>query len=192
MKNRALPRQRRFCFCRQRDIYNARSIVQIRAAFRSNNFALGTEMTLIGERSPFFALLRARTKALGGLFNAHLHIDRAGTLDDRYFAANAISVLDNSHISLQRKHHLIGAVHAGPAYRRDDLVARANATIDIMVAAGTTRADSMVDVTDDGIGLTALETMREVSVARRPEIDLRLAAYSPLGFKDAEPGRWRV
>jgi len=152
---------------------------------------VGTEVTLIGERSPFFALLRARTEALGGLFNAHLHIDRAGTLDDRYFA-DAISVLDNSHISLQRKHHLIGAVHAGPAYRHDDLVNRANATIDVMVAAGTTRADSMVDVTDDGVGLTALETLRQVSIARRPEIDLRLAAYSPLGFKDAEPGRWRV
>lgn len=126
------------------------------------------------------------------MFNAHVHLDRAATLADSYLEHESFSVLDNSHISLQKKHHLIGAIHAGPAYRTPDLVARANDTIDLMVAAGTARVDSMVDVTDDEVGLSALATLGRVRDERRAEIDLRLAAYTPLGFIDAEPGRWRV
>jgi len=32
--------------------------------------------------TPFFTRLRQRIAALGGLCNAHLHLDRSGTLDD--------------------------------------------------------------------------------------------------------------
>lgn len=150
------------------------------------------EMQRLGERSPFFAQLRSRVLELGGLFNAHLHLDRAGTLEDRYFAAAKFRVLENSHISLHKKHSLINAIHAGPAYAADDLERRADDALDVMVAANTARADSMVDVTDDEVGLSALATLRKVSRRRRGEIDLRLAAYSPFGFKDAEPRRWQI
>lgn len=149
-------------------------------------------MLRIGERSPFFRLLRQRIDAVGGMFNAHVHLDRAATLDDSYLEREPLNVLNNSHISLQTKHHLIGAIHAGPAYRADDLAARAGETLDVMVAAGTTRVDSMVDVTDDDVGLSAIATLGQVRDSRRGEIDLRLGAYTPLGFTDAEPGRWRV
>lgn len=149
-------------------------------------------MTGIGARSPFYAALRERITALGGAHNAHLHLDRAGTLDERYFAEIRLKVLENSHISLQEKHHLIGAIHAGPAYEKADLSRRVNETLDIMVQANTTRADTMVDVTDDEVGLSAIKTLGEIRDARRDEIRLRLAAYTPLGFTDAEPGRWRV
>lgn len=146
----------------------------------------------IGRRSPFFSRLREEISRLGGMHNAHLHLDRANTLDDRYFEHAGLRVLDNSYISLQKKHALINAVHAGPAYEADDLTGRVNDTVDVMVAAGTTRADTMVDVTDDRVGLSALQLLGSIRDARRHEIDLRLAAYSPLGFLDSEPGRWAI
>lgn len=149
-------------------------------------------MGFLGGRSPYFVRLREEIARLGGMFNAHLHLDRAGTLDDRYLDVAKVKVLENSHISLQKKHYLINAIHAGPAYQADDLAARVNDTLDIMVAANTVRADSMVDVTDDGVGLSALSLLGEIRDRRRPEIDLRLAAYSPLGFRDSEPGRWAI
>lgn len=148
-------------------------------------------MRTIAERSPFFAQLRERIGSLGGMHNAHVHLDRAGTLADRYFAGS-LKVLENSHISLQQKHHLIASIHAGPAYQSEDLERRANETLDVMVACNTTRVDSMVDVTDDEVGLSALKTLAGIRDARRDQIELNLAAYSPLGFKDSEPGRWRI
>lgn len=146
----------------------------------------------IGTRSPFFQRLRQQIAALGGMFNAHLHLDRAGTLDDRYFQYANLRVLENSHISLQKKHHLINAIHAGPAYQAEDLRRRVDDALDVMVETNTTRADTMVDVTDDAVGLSALETLCAIRDRRRGEIDLRLAAYSPLGFLDSEPGRWAL
>jgi len=59
-----------------------------------------------------------------------------------------------------------------------------------MVAAGTTRADTLVDVTADGVGLRAFQVFRETKARRRGEIELGIGAYSPLGFRDDEPGRW--
>lgn len=148
--------------------------------------------TFRGERSPYLARLKEAIAGEGGLFNAHLHLDRAGTFEDRYFEATGLRVLENSHISLQHKHYLINAIHAGPAYETDDLKRRVDETIDVMVAAGTRRADTMVDVTDDVVGLSALETLGAIKGRRGSEIDLRLAAYSPLGFRNSEPGRWRI
>jgi cytosine/adenosine deaminase-related metal-dependent hydrolase len=150
-------------------------------------------MRRLGDRSPYFSRLRDEVARLGGMHNAHLHLDRAGTLDERYFAqAGNLSVLDNSYISLKKKHSLINQIHAGPAYEPEDLAARVEETIDVMVEAGTALADTMVDVTDDRVGLSALELISGIKRRRAGEIELRLAAYSPFGFRDDEPGRWRV
>jgi cytosine/adenosine deaminase-related metal-dependent hydrolase len=150
-------------------------------------------MRRLGDRSPYFSRLRDEVARLGGMHNAHLHLDRAGTLDERYFAqAGNLSVLDNSYISLKKKHSLINQIHAGPAYEPEDLAARVEETIDVMVEAGTALADTMVDVTDDRVGLSALELISGIKRRRADEIELRLAAYSPFGFRDDEPGRWRV
>lgn len=140
--------------------------------------------------SPFYEQLSARVAELGGLFNAHLHLDRAGTLPDHYMAHGDHRILDSSYISLHEKHNLINVLHSGPAYDRDDLTSRVNACLDAMVACNTVRADTMVDVTADAVGLSALETLLTIKHARSGEIDVRVAAYSPLGFTDTEPGRW--
>lgn len=140
--------------------------------------------------TPFYQRLAATIEKLGGIFNAHLHLDRAGTLDDAYLAGIGYRVLDNSHVSLHRKHSMITDLHRGPAYEPRDLHERVNAYLDMMVAVGTVRADTLVDVTADGIGLSALQALLEIKRARAKDIDMRVGAYSPLGFTDAESERW--
>lgn len=146
----------------------------------------------MGKVTAFHDQLAAAINAGGGLFNAHLHLDRAGTLDDAYLQSSGHRILPNSHISLQKKHSLINSLHAGPAYEKMDLCERVHEAIDLMVACRTTRADSLVDVTADRVKLSALETMLEIKRQRADEIDLRIGAYSPLGFLDSEPERWEV
>lgn len=87
---------------------------------------------------------------------------------------------------------MIGGLHAGPAYDKTDFFARVNQALDDMQAVGTVRADTLVDVTADRVGLKALGWMKEIQAARRSDIDLRCAAYSPFGFQDSEPERWEL
>lgn len=149
-------------------------------------------MPIHSDKHPFYQQLAVRIRELGGMLNAHLHLDRAGTLDDRYMESAHHRILETSHISLHQKHHLIHDLHAGPAYDTEDLTRRIQTHLDIMVACNTRRADTLVDVTADRVGLNALRLMKEIKQQRAHEIDLRIGAYSPLGFLDSEPQRWEI
>ncbi|MAY03223.1 MAG: hypothetical protein CMQ38_09650 [Gammaproteobacteria bacterium] len=126
----------------------------------------------------------------GGMHNAHLHLDRAGTVAEKYLPES--SILNTSYVSLHEKHAMINQLHEGPAYDREDLEQRINQSLDIMLECNTRRADSLVDITADRVGLSALECMQEIQQARRNEIELRIGAYSPLGFRDDEALRWEL
>lgn len=143
-------------------------------------------------QTPFYQQLDAEIERLGGMHNAHLHLDRAGIIDERYFHDYPMQVLNSSHISLQKKHHLIKNLHYGPAYETEDLTRRVNQCLDVMVDCNTRIADTLVDVTADCVGLGALQTLAGIKQARAHEIELRLGAYSPLGFNDDEPERWEI
>ncbi len=142
--------------------------------------------------SPFYLQLTEAVRALGGYFNAHTHLDRAGTMDARYWREAGLRVEDNSHISLHEKHRLIADIHRGPAYDREDLMARVTAHLEAMQAVGTRRVDTLADVTADRVGLTALETILEIKAQWADRMDVRVAAYSPLGFPLSEPRRWEL
>ena len=142
--------------------------------------------------TPFYQKLDAAIAELGGMFNAHLHLDRAGTLDEVYMEEAGHRILENSHVSLHEKHSLITELHKGRAYESNDLDERVNAYLDVMIAVNTTRADTLVDVTADGVDLSALRAMLKIKRRRAKDIDMRVGAYSPLGFTDAEPQRWEL
>ena len=63
-------------------------------------------MFSLPRRTPFYEQLETRIAELEGMFNAHLHLDRAGTLLDKYFEPAGIKVQEHSAISLHEKHHL--------------------------------------------------------------------------------------
>jgi cytosine/adenosine deaminase-related metal-dependent hydrolase len=140
--------------------------------------------------NPFYDKLRDEIRALGGMHNAHLHLDRVYTLDDHYIEHSGHRILENSHISLQKKHSLINALHSGPAYEEEDLRRRVNACLDAMVACDTRRADTLVDVSADAVGTSALDVLMDIKRQRAGQIDVQVGAYSPLGFRDDEPQRW--
>jgi len=139
--------------------------------------------------TPFFIQLRREIAQRGGIFNAHLHLDRSGTLEE---TQALIGDEGMSHLSLTKKHGLIPLIHASDVYDVSSLGRRVGYFLDLMEQAGTTRADTLVDVTADRVGLTALQKFLELKHERRDRFDLRLGAYTPMGFMDAEPERWEV
>ena len=141
---------------------------------------------------PFFEALDRLIRAKGGACNAHLHIDRAGTYDETVRLLQARGVRDGANATLAGKHSMIPMIHASPLYDRASLIERVSFYLDAMIEVGTTRADSVVDVTLDRVGVTALDTLMDLSAQYAGHIDFRLGAYSPLGFRDDEPQRWAL
>jgi cytosine/adenosine deaminase-related metal-dependent hydrolase len=127
------------------------------------------------------------------MLNAHLHLDRAGTVDRRCLADDdEIHPLEDAHISLAKKHSLVSRLHEGPAFDVESIEDRVNECVDVMVEADTRRADTVADVTSDRVKLSSLEVMLKIKKARAEQIDFRVGAYSPLGFKDSEPERFEL
>lgn len=147
-------------------------------------------MSEIKYKSPFYNELDRAIRDQGGMFNAHLHLDRAGTIEAKHVNGIDIDPLENSHISLEQKHSMIANIHNSSAYDPLDLAKRVNYYLDIMVSVGTTQANTVVDVTCDRVGLSALEVMLEIKRQRNREINLTVGAYTPLGLIDSEPERW--
>lgn len=139
-------------------------------------------------RTSFYDALYDRVSSLGGYHNAHLHLDRSHTLD----TAGRSTRQDVAHATLSHKHSLISDIHNGHWYAPETLARRLNTSLDEMIACNTRRADSVIDVTADGLGLRALQTVLAISKERATEIELRAAVYSPLGFRDDEPERWEL
>ncbi len=143
-------------------------------------------------RSPYYESLRTAITALGGMDNAHLHLDRAGTYDDHYFTEAKLNLSQNNHISLHKKHALIAKVHSGPAYETENLEMRVSSVLETMIELGTRRADTMVDVTPDCVGLSALRTLNKIKQDFAGRIELNTASYTPLGFSDDQPQMWET
>lgn len=142
--------------------------------------------------SPFFEQLSKRIAALGGMDNAHLHLDRSGTLDATRQILSDRERGRESQLSLSTKHSLIPAIHASPCYDRPAMAARANDFLDRMVEAGTTRAATVVDTTHDRVGTDGLDLFVQLKQERAGTLHLDVGAYSPLGFRDDEPERWET
>lgn len=142
--------------------------------------------------TPYFSELHNTIQGHGGYFNAHLHLDRAGTFFPTVDMLRAKGVLDGASLTLAGKHALIPMVHGSPLYDPDKLYARVEPFVIEMIGIGTRRADTVIDTTPDRVGMTALETLAKLKHAHSDQIDLRIGAYSPMGFRDDEMERWAL
>jgi cytosine/adenosine deaminase-related metal-dependent hydrolase len=140
--------------------------------------------------TPYFTALRREIARLGGLYNAHLHLCRSGTLEETEKILAAGDSEQYSHLSIPKKHGLIPLIHASPAYDRANIRHRVSTYLEIMRRAGTTRADTLVDVTADRVGMSAMEELLKLKEEYRGTLDLQLGSYTPMGFVDSEPQRW--
>lgn len=143
------------------------------------------------QTTEYFADLCKSVEDLGGFFNAHLHLDRSGTFSDtlRILRQESASA---SHFSLAHKHSLISLIHESDCYKSNLLDKRVRNYLNIMIDLGTSRADTVVDVTDDSVELSALDCLLAIKNDFREKIDFRIGAYSPLGFRDDQPRRWTL
>lgn len=142
--------------------------------------------------TPYFENLYSKIQALGGIFNAHVHIDRAGTYDETLKILTELKDHDASHLSLSVKHSIIPRIHQSICYQPEILERRTQHYIDMLIDIGTTRVDTVVDVTDDNVGCEALDCLRALQQKNSDKIDFRVGAYSPFGFRDDEPKRWEL
>ncbi len=141
-------------------------------------------------RSPFFDRLRQAVHDAGGAHNAHLHLDRAYTLDLDVLDGSGIT--ENSHLSLQEKHSLISSLHGSKAYTEEGLTDRLSRVIGDLEEAGTRLADTVIDVTDDGVGLRAIRAANSCAARAPRGIHVRTGAYNPLGFPSGNSSRWEL
>jgi cytosine/creatinine deaminase len=143
-------------------------------------------------RSPYYHELAIAIEASGGHFNAHLHLDRAGTYHETLRLLTGSVVQDATSLTLAGKHALIPLIHESSQYDPSNLDARVSFYLDEMIRAGTRRADTVVDTTLDRVRLRALHVFAELKDRYCGRLDLRIGAYSPLGFRDDEPARWEL
>jgi len=137
-----------------------------------------------------FNEIREKVSTLGGYYNAHIHLDRTGTL--RALESICSSNRSDSSLSLSQKHGLIPKIHRSGAYDKETLKARCRFFMDEMVDSGTTRADSVVDVDGDHLQLSAIHALLELKDEYREKIDFKVGSYSPLGFKKPSNDNWNM
>lgn len=129
--------------------------------------------------NPFANALRQRVIESGGSFNAHLHLDRAGTLDLVQRLKGSSSWAER----LEQKHSLIELVHQSEAYCDEALFERSLHYTRLIADCGATTAETFVDVTPDIVGLRAVNQFSRARDILKEKINLRLGAYNPLGFR---------
>jgi cytosine deaminase len=140
-------------------------------------------------KSPFFRDLYEEVIQLGGFFNAHLHLCRAGTLID---TKKALELASDSHLSIAAKHGLIPLIHGCDSFKGNQFEERMDYFLRLMIEAGTTRADTLVDVASSTLGRSTFDKWLEIKSKFASEIDIQLGAYSPLGFRDDSPANWNL
>lgn len=136
-------------------------------------------------------------KAFGGFYNAHAHIDRAGTLEDKYLRHITTTPLDASILPLAVKQNLVGDLHKGKAYEEEDYRNRFRRNLELQIAFGVTRLDTNIDATPDlpEGGMFAIRVAKEIAKEYVDQIKVRVAPTPIFGFKydpKDKPTRWEV
>jgi cytosine/adenosine deaminase-related metal-dependent hydrolase len=115
----------------------------------------------------FISELINNVERRGGLFNAHLHLGRANTIEN----------IADAHLSLDEKHLKIRDV-----YRQqtscENYFSRIESCIEELMSYKTKRADTCVDIFDE-IGLESFRIFLALRDKYKNVIDLHLGAYSP-------------
>lgn len=143
--------------------------------------------------SPYDQMLLEAVQLQGGFNNAHAHIDRADTLDDKYLRHINTTPLEASSLPLAVKQNLTGDLHRGIAYTEDDLRERMSRVITRLISYGTTRLATCIDATS-GIaenGLLAIRVASELKESFADQIKIEIGPNPIFGFKEGT-GRWEI
>lgn len=140
-------------------------------------------------KSPYFDELHRQVQQLGGFYNAHLHLCRAGS---QLETEKALREATSSHLSLAAKHGLIPLIHGSDSFKGNRFVERMRYFLGLMVESGTTRADTLVDVASGTLGASTFDRFLELREEFAPDLGIQLGSYCPLGFRDDVPDQWKL
>ncbi len=129
----------------------------------------------------------------GGFYNAHAHLCRAATLEPAYLEHIGTTPLEASSFPLSVKQDLVGNLHTGVAYTRENLMERMSREIERQIAYGTKRIDTNIDATPDlsEDGLLAVNVALELKKKYADRIAIRIAPTPIFGLREGTH-RWEV
>ncbi|MDO8663426.1 MAG: hypothetical protein Q7K28_01120 [Candidatus Wildermuthbacteria bacterium] len=123
------------------------------------------------------------------IYNGHTHLDRAYTLSPEYLEHVRLDPLRASTSSLQTKQDLMGYLHFGKGYSKEDLYVRMKAVLEKQLRHGTGKITSFIDASPD-IGLRAIEQAVRLREEFAGKLELKIAVSPIFGFKEAL--RWEI
>jgi len=135
--------------------------------------------------------IKENSKGFGGFFNAHAHIDRAFTYEDKFYSHRDITLGYIEGCSLQEKQRLVWTLHVGSAFTPESIEARIRKVLNDSIKYGVSRIDSCIDVTYN-TKLVGWEIARKLKKEYEGKIDFRIGVYNVAGFKKTEPERFKL
>lgn len=140
----------------------------------------------------FFKELEKKIIKHGGLYNAHAHIDRFATNDQRFLKG---TINNPATASLKEKQSLTGKLHSGEAYTKESLTKRMKLFLKESAKVGIKRVDSFIDVATDiplEGGMGAINVALKLKEELKEEVEFRIGAYPIFGFTDKNSERWEL
>jgi len=133
-------------------------------------------------KGEFEKKVRGFCSEFGGIFNAHIHGDRAYTRRDQYYQHNGISVSEIDGFTLSEKQKLTWVLHNGKGFEEDCIEERMRKMLDQSIYFGITRLSTTVDITHN-TKLKSLEIAEKLKKEYSGKLDLQIGAYNTSGFK---------
>jgi cytosine/adenosine deaminase-related metal-dependent hydrolase len=158
-----------------------------KSSFKNKNFVSARKL------SPYDKLLLETVSQYGGFYNAHAHLDRADTLDDIYLRHINTTPLEASILPLSVKQNLVGDLHRGIAYTKENLEQRMSDVLKRLISCGTTGLATCIDATPDisENGLLAIRIALDLKEKFKDKILMNIAPNPIFGFKEGTQ-RWEV
>lgn len=116
-----------------------------------------------------------------GWCDYHVHLDRAYTFDDTFFAHEG-GLNEYIDAPLSVKQSAVGVVHRGQAYKVESLYSRMSNVIDQKIAAGEVFLNAIIDCSPDIEG-RAFECALNLREVYKGKIEINVGAYSIFGFE---------
>jgi cytosine/adenosine deaminase-related metal-dependent hydrolase len=154
---------------------------------------LSCSMVVPRALSPYDEMLLETAQSFGGFNNAHTHLDRGDTLQDKYLSHINTTSLRAASLPLRAKQSLTGELHLGLAYTEADLRERMSRLIEREISYGITRIATCIDATPDigEKGLLAMRVANELKAKYAERVVIEIAPNPIFGFKEGT-GRWEV
>lgn len=123
--------------------------------------------------------------------DAHCHLDRALTANDKCWRHARLTVAEISGAPLWLKQLAVGKLHDGPAYEPEELLSRMDSVIQQKYAAGERQLWAIMDTSPD-IGRTAVDAGLELQKTWAGKMDIKVGGYPIFGFKTTGSDRHRL